>query len=1374
MRRFSLLLASLLIVVLPTLLSSQIGLPEKGGSQPTVARANAEGTRFVVGFMKNEESTSYCERRVYLRDSRQRIIIASRYATRVRVGMPDGSTRVYDVQPFELRTIVLDEVIEVENSNYECLDEICSNTFDITSEKPINVYCFSSKTFTSDGYLALPVDSWGEEYVTANYGLDYYNLPYPPPFNNRQDSCSLEPRGGEFAVIASEDFTSVEIIPATRTREGYPAGVPVRRVLMAGEMWRLEDGGNLRGATDITGSRISADKPVGVLSGHVRTGVPNIYSTMDHLIEMLAPVEALGSRHIVVPFGGRQGGDIVRVISTIAGRTDIVLTTATGRFGYTLSGIGSFQELNVTSVSVIETSADVVVAHYSQSSSADPDNEFDPYMIMTTPEEQFATSAVFQTMADRFAQDTTSSFDQHFVTLVIEEEDIGSVRINGRPLASLGIIAGGQVPSLEGIYRWMTLRVPGDAAFVIDGLAEFGGYVYGIGTFNSYGWPVGTGNLPPIRDTTRPELSADPECGGLYWDITATDTAVDDTGLRDLVLDEAASSNVSVVSRTPNPWPAGAIYDVATMRIQLDDPTQPGRAVIVAWDNGGINAGEFNFDTLTIDIAMSLPTFDRDSILLTGARKSTVYRDAMRILNENAAGFFHIDSMRLVDGRYFKIDGAGDFKIIDRSLDVGGTQGVDFTFFARETGIYRDTLIVWIDCLPYRIPLTALMASPAIATEDVDYGRRRAGTDSCRTVEVTNTGEETLCISRIFVSPSPDFGYDPANTPELPICLEPGETAEIIVCFRPDASGEYTGEVLFESNALSGDSVAALTGQAVLPGLEMSGYDFGEVHIGDTVCASVPIVNTGDWPVRLTGLAMIDDNDDVYVEDLTIFPVTLEPGDTIWVPVCFVPHAEQDYPVIIGADNEDGLEAAARLDGSGYHLLAEIEGYDWGKRKVGSQHDQVVHITNLKRHTITIDRVWLENGDDGDFTILTPIPPTVTIPPGGNYPLTVRFSPIAIGDRSIGIFASTDSRLEPIISNLLEGFGLEPIPGDEIDHDPSLLFACDERRSRILLYNRGNAPLTLAQVAIDASDGRVMLNAPATGSVIPVGDIPLEIEASYVPNGFVGTTTAKISWSFEEVPDVTYDRTLTFTTATQEYELTPVAPPQVDNTEEFELFLGVGDGAVDGRMHGEIEVAITYNPRVTYFDADRFAANLSQQTTDWQFVGTPEYIDSTGVRFLLRPAGPDPLPLGGVTLPGFPFRGYLGNAQSDTFEITMTVDREVCTTPSTASLPYDLQEICGLTHRLFEVAGDPPALRQSAPNPAGSSSRVDFTIPFEGPVTIALFAADGTLVEHLVDGMLGAGNHEVTVDLTSIPSGVYYYRMNFYNYVATRALVVRR
>lgn len=1377
-RLTTLIFATLSLLLITTDLTAQSpGDPEKYVDVPSAQRSNAEGTHFVIGFMKNEESTSWCELFSW-RNSRQRIAIASRYATTVYITLPNGNQIIRNIEPLRVETLVLN------NDSYECLSEICDNTIDVRSDEPINVYGFSSKTHTSDGYLALPTGSWGTEYVTANYYLDYY------AYNSRTDpdSCSLEPRGGEFAVIASEDNTRVTIVPKVGTRNGYAPGVPVERILMRGEMWMLEDGGTLRGGSDITGSTISADKPVGVLTGHVRTGIPyapgrfqhGTPSTKDHLIEMIAPIKDLGSRHIIVPFGGRRGGDIVRIVAAHPGGTTATVSTASGRLNYNLAGKGSFQEIHVTSVTVIETTQDVLVAHYSQSNGVDEESEFDPYMIAVTPEEQFSKSAVFQTMANETG-DNRPQFNSHFVTIVAEQENFQTLRLNGRPILSLPYVGFGNVPTLESEYAWMTLRINQDAIYVLEGNAEFGGYVYGIGQWDSYGWPVGTGDTPVDVDTIPPRLTAEPECGTLYWTITATDSlsqtdsTSQDKGLVFLQLNPDESENVRVVSANPG-LPANQPVPVASLRVTLIDRSLPGRATVVAVDAGGREVGVGNTNAIEVFLEVIPPTFSRDSILFTGARVNTLRQDDLFITNENGTPF-HVDSVRLLRGVEFKMAGMGEFGIIDRQVD--GTDdpiSIGISFFATKTNVYRDTLLVWIDCIPYKIPLTALMSVPTITTEDLDFGTRRRDADSCTQIRVTNDGEETLVINNVEIDGvGGHFGYDGNNPPELPIILEPGESRLIWICFDAKKLGTHNGTVTFRSNAAAGDSVGTLIGRVIAPAIEILGHDFGAVQLGDTKCDSVPVVNVGSVPVELTGVTIMEN---VFVEDDSIFPVTLLPGDTLWVPVCFTPTDEPLISSLIGADNEDGLEATATLTGSGYFLLAEIDGYDWENRWVGTMHDTIVQVRNLTDRPIVVDSIWLANGDQGDFTLLTQIPPAITLAPNAEYPIDVRFSPLAVGDRSIGIYARTNSRRQPIVENLLEGFGVQPIPADELIHDTNTIFACSDQRSSILLYNRGNAPLSLDQIWIDYPNGtpdpRVGLNAPASGAQIPVGETPIPVEITYNPGGTPSEITVTVRWTFNELPGEEFSRTITFRSESQEFSLTAAAPPQIDNAERFDLYVSISDIVRPEILHNEVVLEISYNPNVSYFDKNRFSKLVGDLSGPWTFIGTPEFSDALTVRLRLVPSMGLPLPLEDMTFPGIPFRGFFGETPLDTFGIAMSVDQDACVLPKEAALPYSITHICGLSSRLFQFGFGRPVLSQSKPNPAQTSAVIDVSIPVEGDVVLEIYSADGAQVAELVNGEMEEGDHSLTVDLSRLPSGVYYYRMEYGSYVATRTLVVQK
>ncbi|MBC14089.1 MAG: metalloprotease [Rhodothermaceae bacterium] len=79
-----------------------------------------------------------------------------------------------------------------------------------------------------------------------------------------------------------------------------------------------------------------------------------------------------------------------------------------------------------------------------------------------------------------------------------------------------------------------------------------------------------------------------------------------------------------------------------------------------------------------------------------------------------------------------------------------------------------------------------------------------------------------------------------------------------------------------------------------------------------------------------------------------------------------------------------------------------------------------------------------------------------------------------------------------------------------------------------------------------------------------------------------------------------------------------------------------------------------------------------------------------------------------------------------------------------------------------------------APNPVASSARVTFGLEEAADVQLEVFNALGQRVAVLASGPLGEGNHEVRFDATTLPSGVYLYRLQTEAEVQTGRLVVTR
>ncbi len=110
---------------------------------------------------------------------------------------------------------------------------------------------------------------------------------------------------------------------------------------------------------------------------------------------------------------------------------------------------------------------------------------------------------------------------------------------------------------------------------------------------------------------------------------------------------------------------------------------------------------------------------------------------------------------------------------------------------------------------------------------------------------------------------------------------------------------------------------------------------------------------------------------------------------------------------------------------------------------------------------------------------------------------------------------------------------------------------------------------------------------------------------------------------------------------------------------------------------------------------------------------------------------------------------------------------------------------------LFDLVGDigiepgPPrapaprtpfafALEQARPNPCRGDARIAFTLAEAGAATMELYDLSGRKVRTLLQRNLGAGEHDVAVELSGLAPGVYVYRLRAGVDAAAKRLVVAR
>ncbi|MEO0070807.1 MAG: T9SS type A sorting domain-containing protein [candidate division WOR-3 bacterium] len=78
------------------------------------------------------------------------------------------------------------------------------------------------------------------------------------------------------------------------------------------------------------------------------------------------------------------------------------------------------------------------------------------------------------------------------------------------------------------------------------------------------------------------------------------------------------------------------------------------------------------------------------------------------------------------------------------------------------------------------------------------------------------------------------------------------------------------------------------------------------------------------------------------------------------------------------------------------------------------------------------------------------------------------------------------------------------------------------------------------------------------------------------------------------------------------------------------------------------------------------------------------------------------------------------------------------------------------------------------PNPMNRKGYLEFTLPVDGDVDVALYSVDGRMVKNLCNGRIKAGNHTIPIDSQNLPLGVYFLNLRFGDKTAKEKLLIIR
>ena len=250
--------------------------------------------------------------------------------------------------------------------------------------KNIIVYALNEGGASTDVYLGLPY------FETKTKTYDYYGVSVP--------RSSLEPKetNGYMAIVIQEANTVITLTPTVQI-EGLLLGAGLR--FQPGRSYSsnaLAKGNTvlLRAREDLTGSKISSNKPITFITGHQCGFLPSNVTACDHLTEQLPPAETFGFRFVLVPLLLREQ-DGYKIVASKDGTTvNLNCVDESGssvqKDSFSLDE-GQFRQLFIHSdrFCTLEATLPIVVVQISLSHSFDEVSPADPFMVMIPPLGQY-------------------------------------------------------------------------------------------------------------------------------------------------------------------------------------------------------------------------------------------------------------------------------------------------------------------------------------------------------------------------------------------------------------------------------------------------------------------------------------------------------------------------------------------------------------------------------------------------------------------------------------------------------------------------------------------------------------------------------------------------------------------------------------------------------------------------------------------------------------------------------------------------------------------------------------------------------------------------------------------------------------------------
>lgn len=1298
------------------------------------------GRRFMLAFMQNEV---YYENEV--KNLHQIISISTTQRTNVKVeNYLTGNITTY-ILPKDtvvwVRVPILNENFDTEVGRMKGIE--------VTADQPILVYCLSSSEYTSDAYSAIPTLHWGREYLAVC-------MP------NTTWVYDEFVRTGEFLLIGSEDNTLVTYVPNAKTEKNDRVAEPVYIRLNKGETYLVrstpyEDTGN-----DLTGTHITSDKPIGVLSGHVRSTAPAIIlglkdDSRNHLIEMLLPTNLWGTEYISIPFTiPSPDPDIMKVVA-LEPNTLITVTGQVTDRTIRLDSTGAYATL-APFVEPLQWKSDKPFSLVQiMPTSQEGNNQYDPSMVVVPPTRILMQEALVR----RFDYNTpsfTTPFRNHFLTILCDSAARDSLRMDGQLLSSLyPALLNNRIPNTK--YCFVNFRLQDGIHKLTTQKGAFSGTLYGTGAEDAYSLTLG-GILfsPDEKEHIPPIIYANTDCGivdGYVKELAPPEG----TYIRDIRVVLDSTVNYS--------WKINTISDTSTFvtfRANPVNPTKNGYFLLEATDNMG-NTINFRYRFKAMGIEYTDSIFYE---VLAGQK------DCKFVTIKNTGNKpIQIGGGTLTGDKRLKFGASSPNGVPHQSLSPGQSVKVEICFDPlTDTTLLNAQFTINLPCnLQLSTVLSGSTIFPSLLPIGHNYGDIVLGDTNCADIHFVNNGNMDITLKYVESKNISVFKID--TTGLFPFLLSKGDTLKIPVCYVPDSRKKDSLTITCVNSYNLPDITATVKGGGIAPLVNSVSIDWKKIRVGTKRDSVLNIINTGNMPAEITHINNSGDTlffDEKYRE---IFQtITVYPNDTLTLLANFTPFDTIKYEQnsMFTVSNWK-LHPPVTITMKGEGILPYINTYntDLDTIKLNSFKDEIVTLyKGYGNERLRVDSIYFLKGDEKAFIYNKQELKNKVTEPHTQIDIPVRFFPQKLGKSEAHYIIVSDalpSFKRKYDTVTFTGFAIFP---DTTDFSfeiiaPDSVYSCTDTSVSITIKNTGNVPLRVDSVYFTSS---IFSESRLYNKVLEVKQSATEI-FSIISIPYNG-----LDYTFGVVCNDTIKREFKGSIATRlnEQKFTRFAP------EDTTLAIGTdytliieGEGKPQKRVSYPLTVNVGYNPDIFHLLKNESNIEIIKDNITDTYTLPVRRVSNNSLSIEI----PEQYTVGGKVQWRIPLRYLvlLDKNKTDDFTVNVNTGDKHCFNDLSMIIHTNVAPVCADPIRAVSYnAPNAFVLYQVRPHPAGiGESELFMASPDEGEIRLELTDRFGCTILEQSDKVT-KGFNEITLQLTDINSG--YYTLKVYSEFGVKTLPI--